>query len=1059
MSSSPPSHSSAMPGLRPEILLDKNCCIGSCQNSTSAKTKNREGLSVEVSFEIRDPPALSLCFARCYDAAGRQRCAQQQTNILCAAGGLALLSVPSSDGGDVDFFVYRAGPGVPSLHLLPGPYPTTFQPSNFAVLPICDDDDDDSSQHFAVVLPDVELFPFESPERIRYTLHVYRSDDSNAWRATQVVPAESTETLDAILEPTSGKQGFRGSLLSRARLHPRQMAWPHRPETMWSGQGFCRAFCRGPYLDPRQKMSHPWMYGNRCAPAFREGVNSFLLVAEANKSKQGFMCCPCLKCKNEKDYSCSRDIKSHLHGEEGVMMEDGDEEEDNDDQYRSMFSECDDTAMDDNEEEGGEEQASDDPVDDDLRRAISDARRDCGTDKERLQFDKMLEDHHKLLYPGCEDGHRKLGSILELLKWKAEVGVTDSGFEKLMIILKKLFPRNNELPVSTYEAKKLVCPLGLDVQKIHACINDCILYRGEKYENLNKCPICGALRYKIRKDDPGDVEGEPPRKRVPAKVMWYAPIIPRLKRLFRNKEHAQLLRWHMEERKKDAMLRHPADGRQWRNIGREFPDFAETMDPFERDLEQEDIFVNIIRDGDGEAGGSGDGEAAAPVLEKPTAPVMEKPTAPVMTREWNKTKKVSENQVADRYKNTLFDDLMAHFTLPDLGSESENAKQRALVKKWALKKMGELFRAYKNRLWATYKAEKKPPVFENYLSKQEHNWEEFVKYKESEEAVNLSKKNQKNASEKKYHHHTGRGGYEVAMPKWDAQEAEMERNGITPEPTREGWDIRARNWFLAHGCEYDMKTGNIVESDSRVRVPREKWIEVTAEIKAGKLKFAPDREKDLLTLVLGNPEKGGRTRGFGPSVPWSLGFPADAETYRRARAKQRELQVQNDRMAEFQRRLDQQQREIQQQQLEINELKGQRQPDNTAGISQQRDSSVADSEVAPPLKMIDGGPGDPMDGIKEQTPCDLHDVFRNVSVKVAVGYVLPAFGAEGEPATWHGSEIPAGFARVGVDSVVPSWETLQLDIPGGDGGLHSERCWEKSFSGKEEHQAARLGSP
>ncbi|KAK1605546.1 hypothetical protein QYE76_029219 [Lolium multiflorum] len=259
------------------------------------------------------------------------------------------------------------------------------------------------------------------------------------------------------------------------------------------------------------------------------------------------------------------------------MMEDGDEEEDNDDQYRSMFSECDDTAMDDNEEEGGEEQASDDPVDDDLRRAISDARRDCGTDKERLQFDKMLEDHHKLLYPGCEDGHRKLGSILELLKWKAEVGVTDSGFEKLMIILKKLFPRNNELPISTYEAKKLVCPLGLDVQKIHACINDCILYRGEKYENLNKCPICGALRYKIRKDDPGDVEGEPPRKRVPAKVMWYAPIIPRLKRLFRNKEHAKLLRWHMEECKKDAMLRHPADGRQWRNIGREFPDFAAVL--------------------------------------------------------------------------------------------------------------------------------------------------------------------------------------------------------------------------------------------------------------------------------------------------------------------------------------------------------------------------------------------------------------------------------------------------------------------------------------------------
>ena len=83
------------------------------------------------------------------------------------------------------------------------------------------------------------------------------------------------------------------------------------------------------------------------------------------------------------------------------------------------------------------------------------------------------------------------------------------------------------MPVSTYEAKKVVCPLGLEVQKIHACINDCILYRGEEYENFDACPVCGALCYKIIRDDPGDVEGEQcPRKRVPAKVMWYAPIIP-----------------------------------------------------------------------------------------------------------------------------------------------------------------------------------------------------------------------------------------------------------------------------------------------------------------------------------------------------------------------------------------------------------------------------------------------------------------------------------------------------------------------------------------------------
>jgi hypothetical protein len=57
--------------------------------------------------------------------------------------------------------------------------------------------------------------------------------------------------------------------------------------------------------------------------------------------------------------------------------------------------------------------------------------------------------------------------------------------------------------------------------------------------------------------------------------MWYSLIIPRLKCLFRKKEHAKLLRWHNEERKKDAMLIHLADESQRRNIKREFPNIAD----------------------------------------------------------------------------------------------------------------------------------------------------------------------------------------------------------------------------------------------------------------------------------------------------------------------------------------------------------------------------------------------------------------------------------------------------------------------------------------------------
>jgi hypothetical protein len=98
------------------------------------------------------------------------------------------------------------------------------------------------------------------------------------------------------------------------------------------------------------------------------------------------------------------------------------------------------------------------------------------------------------------------------------------------------------------------CPLGLEVQKIHACPNDCILHRGTEYENLEACPVCKALRYKIwRDDDLGAPEGTPPKMtKVLAKVMWYFPIISCLKRLFRNEQNAKLMTWHKSDHKQDG---------------------------------------------------------------------------------------------------------------------------------------------------------------------------------------------------------------------------------------------------------------------------------------------------------------------------------------------------------------------------------------------------------------------------------------------------------------------------------------------------------------------------
>ncbi|XP_066308224.1 uncharacterized protein [Miscanthus floridulus] len=332
-------------------------------------------------------------------------------------------------------------------------------------------------------------------------------------------------------------------------------------------------------------MSRHWMYNaDRRSQDFIEGLHYFLGVAEANK-RDGFMCCPCALCKNLKEYSSSMSLHSHLlksgfmsnyicwtkHGESGVMMEEGEGEDLDIDDIIAQYGAFDDTTM------GGDEEevAVEDDLGDALGDAIRDAQQEWESEKEKVKFERMLEDHRKLLYPTAEEGQKKLGTTLELLQWKAKNGISDKAFGNLLNLIKKMLPKPNELPTTTYEAKKVVCPLGLKIQKIHACPNDCILYHGNEYENLDECPVCKASRYKIRRDDPGDVEGEQrPRKKIPAKVMWYAPIIPRLKRLFRNKDHAKLLRWYKEDRKVDNMLRHPADGSQWRAIDREFPEFA-----------------------------------------------------------------------------------------------------------------------------------------------------------------------------------------------------------------------------------------------------------------------------------------------------------------------------------------------------------------------------------------------------------------------------------------------------------------------------------------------------
>ena len=132
----------------------------------------------------------------------------------------------------------------------------------------------------------------------------------------------------------------------------------------------------------------------------------------------------------------------------------------------------------------------------------------------------------------------------------------------------------------------------------------------------------------------------------------------------------------------------------------------------------------------------------------------------------------------------------------------------------------------------------------------------------------------------------------------------------------------------------------------------------------------------MLTLVLGNDEHGGRTRGLGPKYPWSLGFAKDIDTYRsQARAKQRQEEKDGDKFSQMLARIDNQQRQID----ELRLRQGDQSVDTTV-VPTERRSSVADSELpAGDARVIDGGPGYPVDGIMEQIPCELHQKMKNIS--------------------------------------------------------------------------------
>jgi hypothetical protein len=66
----------------------------------------------------------------------------------------------------------------------------------------------------------------------------------------------------------------------------------------------------------------------------------------------------------------------------------------------------------------------------------------------------------------------KISAVFKLYNLKAKNRWSDKSFTSLLQLLGEMLPKNNSISDSTYRAKKLLCPLSMEVERIHACPND-----------------------------------------------------------------------------------------------------------------------------------------------------------------------------------------------------------------------------------------------------------------------------------------------------------------------------------------------------------------------------------------------------------------------------------------------------------------------------------------------------------------------------------------------------------------------------------------------------------
>ncbi|XP_012837883.1 PREDICTED: uncharacterized protein LOC105958419 [Erythranthe guttata] len=195
---------------------------------------------------------------------------------------------------------------------------------------------------------------------------------------------------------------------------------------------------------------------------------------------------------------------------------------------------------------------------------MRDAEPDQSYDSGIQNFERLLSDIKRELYPGCKK-YSLLSFIVKLLHIKVMNKMTDKTMNLILELIKDILPEGNIVPPSLYSARKLLFGIGLGYEKIDVCKYDCSLFWKEN-EQEESCPVCKEPRWMYN-------DGK--SKRTPHKILRYFPLKSRLQRLFMSSKTASDMRWHAEKHIDiEGTLSHPADSLSWKDFNLQHPTFA-----------------------------------------------------------------------------------------------------------------------------------------------------------------------------------------------------------------------------------------------------------------------------------------------------------------------------------------------------------------------------------------------------------------------------------------------------------------------------------------------------